>query len=187
MDFIEKARLLYNLSDESIGILMENMEEIPFAKGEVVVGEGQRDDFAYFVQKGFVRGYILRDGKTLSMLFAFEGDLATATLGAMGERLSRMTIEALEDSVLLKISRKEIERLFSESTELANWGRKLAEKTLLENEHYFAEYFWADKATQYFNMIKEYPELLKRLSLKKLASYLNMTPQSLSRIRAKHK
>ena len=58
------------------------------------------------------------------------------------------------------------------------------EKTIQEYEHYFIEYYWADKGHQYQMLIKEFPQLLQRVSLKEIASYLNITPQSLSRIRA---
>lgn len=95
-----------------------------------------------------------------------------------------MNIETMEDTTLLKISRKVLEEIFSSSVEMANWGRRLMEKSLLEYEHYFIDYFWANKSIQYRMIMKEYPELLQRVSLKELASYLNVTPQTLSRIRA---
>lgn len=97
---------------------------------------------------------------------------------------AKFTLETLEFSTLVKISRSHLEYLFLHSLELANWGRKLMEKTIQEYEHYFIEYYWADKGHQYQMLIKEFPQLLQRVSLKEIASYLNITPQSLSRIRA---
>ena len=75
--------------------------------------------------------------------------------------------------------------LFAESVELANWGRRLVEKQLVECERYFTEYYWQDKKTQYLRLLGEYPDLLRRVPLKDLASYLDVTPQSLSRIRSR--
>ena len=62
--------------------------------------------------------------------------------------------------------------------------RRLCEERLRRYEAYFADYTWMDKGRQYERLLREYPQLLQRIALKDLASYLMLTPQSLSRIRA---
>lgn len=171
------------MSDESISLLLSDMEIVSYGKKEIVLDEGQRDRSVYFVKTGSVRRYILREGKCVTLSFAFEGDMAVVTPGFIGNTVSKFTIEALEDVTLLRISRERMEALFQSSLELANWGRRMVERILREYERYFMDYFWADKGVQYQNLIKEYPELMQRVSLKELASYLDVTPQSLSRIR----
>jgi len=187
MSFAEKIKHNFDLSDKSINTLLENMEEISYSKGDIIVYEGQRNDYIYFVESGIVHCYVLRDGKHRAILFAFEGNALILTSSFSGDKMSRQTLEASTDTKLLRITQRKIEELYSESVELANWGRRLAEKVLYDYEKYFTDYFWADKGTQYFTMIKEYPQLLQKISLKELASYLNITPQSLSRIRAQKK
>ena len=155
MTFSDILQQQYKLSSDSILLLLKDAITISFNKKEPIVQEGQRNDYIYFVEKGSVRGFIEREGKEFTLLFAF-----------------------------VKISRSHLEYLFLHSLELANWGRKLMEKTMQEYEHYFIEYYWADKGHQYQMLIKEFPQLLQRVSLKEIASYLNITPQSLSRIRA---
>ncbi len=184
MDFTGRIKDVYHLPEDGIQLLWENVEVVSFRKKEVVVEEGGRDDFIYFVSSGSVRGYVCREGKERTFMFAFEGDVAGTVLGMTGRATARMNIETMEDTILLKISRKVLEEIFSSSVEMANWGRRLMEKSLLEYEHYFIDYFWANKSIQYRMIMKEYPELLQRVSLKELASYLNVTPQTLSRIRA---
>lgn len=181
----ETLNKIFDLSETSIDLLCEYMEEIFIPKGTDLVRENQRDDYSYFIIKGCARCYFLRDGKQRSLFFSFEGDCISGIPGESTYKNSLYTIEMPEDTHLLKISKTILSRLVSQSLELSEWSRKLTEKRLIETEHYFLDYFWENKSTQYFNLIKEYPELLKRVSLKKIASYLNVTPQSLSRIRAK--
>ena len=184
MEFTKKLQEQYKLSTESIALLQEHMQLLSFEKKEVIIQEGQRDDYTYFVESGSVRAYVIREDKQVTLFFAFEGDSATTILGPSNTLTSKLTIETLEPTTLVRISRTRLEELFRRSLEIANWGRKLMEKTLLEYEHYFIEYYWMEKSTQYQALMKEHPQLLQRVSLKEIASYLNITPQTLSRIRA---
>lgn len=183
MTFSDILQQQYKLSEDSIHLLLKDVTTISFNRKEPIVQEGQRNEYIYFVEKGSVRGFIEREGKEFTLLFAFEGDMAATMPNLSQTPTAKFTLETLESSTLVQISRSHLEYLFLHSLELANWGRKLMEKTMQEYEHYFIEYYWADKGHQYQILIKEYPQLLQRVSLKEIASYLNITPQSLSRIR----
>lgn len=178
---------IHHLSDESIGQVMQYAQRLTFARKEVVIEEGCRDTYAYFVEQGAVRTFVMREGKYVILSFAFEGYAVSSILGIIESRTSHCTIETLEPTTLLRIPRKRLEELFMQNIELANWGRKLAEWQQMLNEAYFANYSWMDKGQQYKRMLREYPQLLQRIPLKDLAAYLAVTPQSLSRIRAKIK
>ena len=179
-NFVSKQRQLYPLSEEAIQLLLEDTEEVQFTKGEQVWIEGWRADYAYFVKEGFVRTYVLRDGKDLTLWFTGLGGMVAGTSATV----SVLNAEALEDSVLLKISASKLESLFCHSLELANWGRKLADYYLSEYEHYFIHYSNTDARGQYERLLREYPDIIQKVPLKHIASYLQITPQSLSRIRA---
>lgn len=181
MELEKKLRESGELPDECIARLMENTDQVSFASGEVIVNEGSRNGYVYFVEKGAVRGYVLRNGKEVTLFFGFEGDRIDTGFGPV----CPLIVETLEQTRLWKISRSRLEKLCEKSPQLANWGRRAAERKLSEYERYFTDYFWADKGTQYLILLRDYPGLLQRVSLKSLASYLNVTPQSLSRIRAR--
>lgn len=186
MNFTEAMRVRFGLSDESLDAIRDAMEEVRYPKGETIVGEGCRNDSVYFVGEGFVRSYAWREGICRTFRFAFAGEPALTASASPG-RISRLTLEASADSLLLRIPCGRLEALYRQSVELANWGRLLAEEQLADYEHYFLDYYWADKATQYDTLVREYPALLRNASLKEIASYLNITPQSLSRIRARRR
>lgn len=181
--FIERQRNLYPISGEGIEMLLRDMQDVNCRKGEILVREGQRGRDVYFVKSGLLRTYVVRDGKDITLWFSTAGDMVVDMPGGV----SSVNVEILEDSVLLMITQSKLDVLFEHSLEMANWGRKLLEHYLLEYEHYFTTYSWTDAGEQYERLAKVNPELLQKVPLKHIASYLQITPQSLSRIRAKIK
>lgn len=179
--FKNYQRKIYPLSDQALELLLGEAEEVRFRKGEQVLAEGRRQDVVYFVKEGLTRVYLLRDGKDMTLWFTGPGEMIADSSGTV----SPLNAEVLEDSVLLKMSSRRLEELFWHSLELANWGRKLAEHYLSEYEHYFICYSGTEARFQYERLVREHPDLIQKVPLKHIASYLQITPQSLSRIRAK--
>lgn len=184
MDFTALLYDRYGLSAEAVQQLMQYAERVPFGKKECVVREGARDDYVWFVETGSVRSYVMCGNKSMILRIAFEGDAATWTLGATESQTARITVETMEQSVLLRFPRRRMEEIFASSAELANWSRRLTEGMFRIIQDYFTDYSWQDKSKQYQYLLHKYPGLLQRVPLKDLAAYLFMTPQTLSRIRA---
>lgn len=180
-NFKARQRELYPLGEHILELLLQEMEEVRYRRGEQVLTEGRRTDSVYFVEEGLARVYVLRDGKDMTLWFTGRGEILAGNTNVF----SALNAEVMEDSVLLRISACRLEELFGQSLEMANWGRKLAEYYLSEYEHYFTYYSGAEARAQYERLIREYPDLIRKVPLKHIASYLQITPQSLSRIRAK--
>lgn len=172
------------MSGEDISVLFENMEKISFSKKDIIQKEGQSSYYLYFVEKGIVRGFISRDGRDITIYIVAEGGIPLDSVKLTGISKSGMSIEAIEDVVVWRIHRKQLGVLCGKSVIFANFCRELLENQMQEIEVYWTEYYWMDKKRQYELMMKRQPELLRRIPLKDIASYLNVTPQSLSRIRA---
>ena len=151
--FIEQQRLIYPMSDEAIRLLIDEMDEVSFPKGDLLIREGDRDPFVWFVYR----------------------DIAA------------YNIEMVEDSDLLRIPARRLEELFEQSHDIAVWGLKLLDYYLREYENYFINDSWSDAREQYEALLRSNPELFQRVPLKHIASYLQITPQSLSRIRSSSK
>lgn len=183
MEFIARMQSDYGLSDRSAALLASQLETIRLPRRTVVVAEAEPLSHTYFVERGSVRNYVWREDRYIVVCFAFEGDAATPPEGGACTT-SRYTVETMEESVLLRIPTATLEELFARDIELANWGRRMAGRTLTELEKYFIDYFWMEKGAQYARLLREHPRLLQRISLKDLAAYLSITPQTLSRIRA---
>lgn len=94
------------------------------------------------------------------------------------------SIEVLEESVLYRISGKQLQQLYSQYIHMANWGRKLAEYELIKTEQRFMELQFKTATERYQNLMRYTPTILQRVQLGYIASYLGITQVSLSRIRA---
>lgn len=90
----------------------------------------------------------------------------------------------MENSILYSINHNEFQQLFSEDIHIANWGRKLAESELLNTEERLLPLLFTDAMSRYENLLKKQPYLLQRIPLEHLASYIGITPVSLSILRA---
>ena len=95
------------------------------------------------------------------------------------------TMELMEDSVLYKLERKQLKELFLDDLHIANWGRRYAEMELLATEERLISMLSAIASERYKELLEKEPDLLQRLPLGSIATYLGVTQASLSRIRAK--
>ena len=182
--FKEKFGNRYNLSASSIHSLLACMEVVRFKKKEIIVREGTRNDNFYLVKTGIWRGHYLKDGVDMTIWFATEGEAAFSVWGYVDHTYSQISIESMCDSVAYRISGAMLNELFSSSIELANLGRRLMEHQFLSLENWLISAGSPRAKERYLTLIKETPELLQWVPLKHIASYLWITPQSLSRIRA---
>ena len=184
--FIEKFSRKYNLSAADCLRLIGLMERRVFRKGECVVRQGERNSDFYVVSRGIWLGHYLDDGADVSVWFAGEGEALFSTWGYVGNEVSKISIEAMCDAELYGISKAELEEFFASSVGAANFGRRIFEEQFLALENWLLGGGGISRAEErYRALMAESPELLQVVPLKHIASYLWITPQSLSRIRAK--
>ena len=162
--FIEKSRNSYRLSETDTQTLLNYMEEVRFKKKEVIVHEGSRNGNLYLIKQGIWRAHYLKDGVDTTIWF-----------------------EVMCDSIAYCISGQTLNGLYASSLGLANLGRRLMEQQLLSTENWLISAGSPKAKERYLTLIKEHPELLQNVPLKHIASYLWITPQSLSRIRGEIK
>lgn len=182
--FEEKFRNRYQLSEADASALLSHMEEVRFKKREVIVQEGTKNTNLYLIKEGIWRGHYLKDGVDTSIWFASKGEAAFSVWGYVDNSYSQISIEAMSDSIAYCISKAALNELYSTSIGLANLGRRLMEHQLLTTENWLISVGSPRAKERYLTLIKETPELLLHVPLKYIASYLWITPQSLSRIRA---
>ena len=169
--FIEKFCRRYNLSETDVKALTEQMQEVRFRKKEAIV----------------IEGHYLKDGTDTTIWFASVGEIAFSIRGYADNSISQISIEACNDSIAYSIPRHLLTKLFDSSLGLANLGRRLMEQQLLTTENWLLSNDSPRAKERYLTLIRETPELLQHVPQKHIASYLWITPQSLSRIRAKIK
>lgn len=182
--FVQKFCEKYSLPAALSLQLLDNMEKFTFRKGDFLVKAGGRNPNFYIISKGIWRGYFLNDGVDASVWFASEGEAIFSSWGYVENTASLVSIEAMCDSELYGISKSRLETLYASSIELANFGRRLFEQQILGLESWMVAGGSPRAKERYLALLEENPELLQYVPLKHIASYLLITPQSLSRIRA---
>lgn len=182
--FVQKFCEKYSLPITASLQLLAKMEKLHFRKGDFLVQEGERNSNFYIISKGIWRGHYLNDGVDVSVWFASEGEAIFSSWGYIENTPSLVSIEAMCDSELYGISKAKLESFYASSAELANFGRRLFEQQFLGLENWIISGGSPRAKERYLTLLEENPELLQYVPLKHIASYLRITPQSLSRIRA---
>lgn len=187
MELIEIIHAIYPLPPASLQKLEDRFEEVHFSKGHILLHAEKVETDFYFLKKGIARGYVLQDGDEVTFWFGKEGDLIFSMKNYIENKLGYETIELLESSELYRIEANFLQKLYQEDIHIANWGRKLIEKELIKTEERLISQQFRTATERYTILLQENPELLQRVQLGYIASYLGITQVSLSRIRAEMK
>lgn len=182
--FIEVFCRKYNWPFRQAMRLLDGMELVEYSKGDCLVREGELNTDFHLIAEGVWRGHYLRDGVDLSIWFASQGETLFSTWGYVAGHVSKVTIEAMSSSVVYRISKQNLETFFSTSAECANLGRRLFEHDFMMFEEWLVNGGATQAKERYLALLERNPQLLQHVPLKYIASYLYITPQSLSRIRA---
>lgn len=137
----------------------------------------------YFVVKGALRIYYLKDGIDITESFEFENTVVARVESLFSGQPSRKAIQALEDTTLIAIPSNQLFELYDDFPELERLFRKIFEQAHVKTINRLESIQFHSAEERYQNLLKEEPQLIQRIPLKYIASYLGITPVSLSRIR----
>lgn len=140
-----------------------------------------------FIKKGIVRAYTSVEGKEITFWVGKEGATIVSMKGYVNDEPGYEIMELMENSVLYVLERKKLKELFLKDLHIANWGRRYAEMELLAAEERLISMLSAVASERYHELLEKEPDLLQRLPLGSIATYLGITQASLSRIRAQIK
>lgn len=165
--------------------LQEILHIESFPKKHFLLKEGQVCNHIYFIAKGLVRSYHLKGDKEVTNWFMKESDLIISVSSFYKRVPSKEYVHLLEDCTLLSIHYDELQQLYKDFVEFNIVGRVLTEKYYILSEERLAA-IRLQKAEDRLHFISEtYPDILQRASLGHIASYLGITLETISRIRAK--
>lgn len=165
-------------------IILSAFESISIKKKKDLLVPGEPCKYTYFIIKGCLRSYFV-DSKGVEHIYQIRldnnwiSDLESFFSG----RPSKYYIEALEDSQLLRISTEGLESLYTEVPKLERYFRILFQKAYINALERLNATMWESAVDRYNEMLKEQPDMFQRVPLIYIASYLGITPESLSRIR----
>lgn len=189
MTNIEVAKIMVSrmkcmLSREQIHELADILVCRKFKKGERILDEGEVCRSMLYLEKGLTRQFYFKYDKDLTEHIAYEGGVVICLESYLKEEPTRLMIEALEPTIAWDIPKEKIEELALKDAEIGVWYRKLFEASLIESQVKADTLRFEPAHERYNKLLQLHPEILKRAPLVYIASLLQMTPETLSRVRS---
>lgn len=155
------------------------------AKGNHLINIGEAVDHTYFLHQGALRVYYAHEGREYNRSFAFEGRFYTNSYSFITRMPSHYAVQALEDTMLSAFSWKDVQEAYDRHPCWERFGRLSAQHNFVEKERKEMEMRIYTPEERYRNLLEQDSPLVHRIPLYHLASYLGITPETLSRIRSR--
>ncbi len=138
----------------------------------------------YFIKQGFVRAYYNKGVETFSNWFMGQSEIIISVYSFFSQKPSFENIEALEDCILQSVTWEQLQGLYKTFPEFNITGRIITEQYYIKSETRAIDLQTLSAKQRYNKLLADYPGILQKASLGKIASYLSVKPETLSRIRA---
>lgn len=179
----ELARRYSTMTHDELDILESVLVPMKFAKGEIILGEGQVCENIYWVVKGLVRQFYYKNGKELTEYMAAENSIVMCIESLFKEEPTHLQIQALEPTIIYAMPKAQLEAVAMKSVNIQILFRKILEESLIISQIHADMLRFESAQDRYQKLVKRSPQLVLRAPLVYIASYLQMTPETLSRVR----
>jgi len=172
------------LSEEARKLVLSTISVKNAPKGTVVVCQGKTNTDFYLIKKGVARGYYLQDGIEVTSTLWKENEVFGDVITYISSEPANKSYQVLEDSVLIKINTARFRALFEMNIEIANMARIMVEKYIFNLEKEKKRFRDLSAYERFQIFITERPDLIHRVKSIYIASFLNMSPETFSRVHA---
>ena len=177
-------QLLFPILDqESLNTLARHSVYMKVSNQTEIISEGKRHHFAYVILLGGAKSYYLKDGKEICTWFAFENEVIGSMANFQGFP-SKETIVLLEDSDVIQIQMMELKELAQRDLSTSQLLNDLLMEYSIFIEEKLRQLQFMSARERYTSLLEKAPDILQRVSLTDIASYLGVSRETLSRIRA---
>lgn len=174
---------LTGMSDNELFFILNRFEEKNIKKKTLILSDGKVAQEIYYIISGCMRLFYEKDGKDISAYFFTENMFAGAYDSFTTQQPSRHFIETVDDCYVLSVSYKNFQALFDECHKWNEALRKILEERFLSLHNLFTSQILDSPEERYLDLLKYRPDLLNRIPQHHIATFLGVTPVSLSRIR----
>lgn len=185
-NLIAHIRKFVSLSDREADVLGEYVRYEKVRKKDFLLEEGQVCFYNWFVIRGCLRSYFLKENGNKQMVqFAIENWWLTDYKSFDQKKPSRLFIQAVEDTQVLRIDDRTQDELFQKLPQLERYFRLILQKSYGASVMRFQYFYEFSPEERFRNFNNQFPDFVQRVPQYMLASYLGFTPEFLSKIRAK--
>jgi CRP/FNR family transcriptional regulator, anaerobic regulatory protein len=182
---LERLNALHPLDEVVIERIKEITQIAEYPKKTFLLRGGQICDKACMVVKGLARAYYINEDRDITSRFMDEGFIITSWISYYNQQPGDEFIEAVEDTTLACIRYTDIQQLYKDYPQFNIVGRKQTEYSLYTSEMRTRMLRKHTAEEKYAFFLKQHPDLINRVSLKYIATYLGMNEETLSRTRNK--
>jgi CRP-like cAMP-binding protein len=174
------------ISEHDLSIVLSYFKKTEKAKNAVLLSEGQTSQFSFFVGKGCLRIYFInKEGKDVTRYIAFENQLATGLSSFISKLPSAEYIEVIEKAELLYISHEDFNHLMQTLPQWQAFYQLYLEKAYMNTNNRLMSFTTMDARARYAQLLKINPAIVQRIPNKIVASYINISQETLSRLKGK--
>ncbi|WP_315516864.1 Crp/Fnr family transcriptional regulator [Hoylesella shahii] len=180
----ELARKYSTMTHDELDILESVLVPMKFAKGEIILKEGDVCEHVYYVELGLTRQFYFKNGKELTEHIGVEHSIVMCIESLFMEKPTHLQLEALEPTLIYAMPKRKLEEVALHNVNIQILFRKILEESLIISQVHADMLRFETAQDRYLKLCKLSPQVVLRAPLVYVASYLQMTPETLSRVRA---
>lgn len=179
----ELARKYSTMTHEELDLLESVLVPMKFAKGEMILSQGQICRNIMYVAKGLVRQFYFKNDKELTEHLSVEGGIVMCIESLFKEEPTQLQVEALEPTLIYALPKQKLEQVALHNVNMQILYRKILEESLILSQVHADLVRFESAQDRYKKLCKLMPQVVMRAPLIYVANYLQMTPETLSRVR----
>jgi CRP-like cAMP-binding protein len=188
MEFLEEIEKIISLSHENKTILDHGFKTFHVKNGKMLLFAGEIEKKLRFIETGICRLYVInKAGTEYNTDFVFPGQWASSSPSFIHQKESFCFIEAMTDVTGRQIEFEELEKLYQQYDGFNYIGRRFMEEVLVAMIDRVTDFVVDSPIERYKKLSNQYPELINSIPSRHLASYIGITPESLSRLKKRLK
>lgn len=184
-NLINKIKNSISLSEEAEKYIYSISEEKSFSKGEVLIQEGQTVNKTFFVIHGSLRSFCVdKEGKEHTLQFAIQDWWISDFIAMYNHEPASLTVECITDATVIEFNTQKLTQIYLQFPEFELFQRKTLERHVVSLHKRILNQLQLTALERYNVFIEHYPNIEQHVPNYHIASYLGITQQSLSRVRA---
>ena len=180
----ELARKYSTMTHEELDTLESILVPMKFAKGEMILKEGEVCENIYYIEHGLVRQFYFKNGKQITEHLGEDLTVFMCIESLFREEATKLQVEAIEPTTVYALPKLRLEQVALHNVNIQILYRKILEESLIISQVHADLVRFETAQDRYKKMCKLSPQVILRAPLVYIASYLQMTPETLSRVRA---